>query len=396
MKMISSHSSRRTVVISVALLLVAATMGYALRPETIDVDSYAVSEAPLRSTVDEDGRTRVKNRFVITAPVTGRLERIVLREGDRVSRGEVVAWLSPIPLDSASRRGANARLEAANGLLQEASARVTQATVALDLARNAEARKKRLFAAGAAPATEYEQAEAELRAKSQELVANRSRARAARAEVMEARAALGPGEGSSVSRVPVRSPVNGQVLRLPEPSERVVNAGVSILELGDARSIEVVADVLSSDAVRMRSGDKVIIAEWGGDTPLLGRVARIEPAAFTRVSALGVEEQRVNVVIDVVDAPESLGDGFRVEAQIIVWESQKTRTVPSSAVFQRAGSWQVFTVDNGRARRRSVSVGHSGSAMVEITSGLDAGEHVILFPSDQIEEGVRVREHVQG
>jgi len=213
---------------------------------------------------------------------------------------------------------------------------------------------------------------------------------------MEARAALGPGEGSSVSRVPVRSPVNGQVLRLPEPSERVVNAGVSILELGDARSIEVVADVLSSDAVRMRSGDKVIIAEWGGDTPLLGRVARIEPAAFTRVSALGVEEQRVNVVIDVVDAPESLGDGFRVEAQIIVWESQKTRTVPSSAVFQRAGSWQVFTVDNGRARRRSVSVGHSGSAMVEITSGLDAGEHVILFPSDQIEEGVRVREHVQG
>ena len=389
------HLSRRTVVISVALLLVVATVGYALRPEAIDVDSYTASETSLRSTIDEDGRTRVKNRFVITAPVTGRLERIGLREGDRVARGEVVAWLAPVPLDSGSRRAARARLDAATGLLEEASARVRQATVALDLARNTEARKKSLFSAGAAPATEYEQAEADLRAKSQELLASRSRARAAQAEVMEAKAALEPTEGRGATRVAVRSPASGQVLRLPEPSERVVNAGTSILELGDARSIEVVADVLSSDAVRVRNGDKVIIEEWGGDSPLHGRVTRVEPAAFTRVSALGVEEQRVNIVIDVIDAPASLGDGFRVEARIIVWESQKTLAVPSSAVFQRAGSWQVFAIDNGRARRRSVSVGHSGAAIVEITSGLDSGERVILFPSDQIDDGVRVREHVQ-
>lgn len=389
------HRHRRAFVLAAVLLLAVTGIGYALRPETFDVDTSTARMAPLRATVDEDGRTRVKNRFVVTAPVAGKLERITLHEGNRVVRGTVVAWLAPLPLDSASRRGAQARLDVALGAADEASARVQQASAALDFARRTEARKKALLDAGALAAGEYEQAQSELKAKSQELIANQSRLRSARAEVAAARAELLPVEGRAVRRVPVRAPVDGQVLRLPEPSERVVSAGTPILELGDARSIEVVADVISSDAVRIRIGDKVEVEDWGGEKPLVGRVTLVEPAAFTRVSALGVEEQRVNVVIEIADPPASLGDGFRVEARIIVWESPSVLTVPSSSVFKHAGQWQVFTIENGRARKRTVTVGHSGSATIEITSGLSAGDHVILFPSDQVEEGVRVRPHYQ-
>jgi HlyD family secretion protein len=180
-------------------------------------------------------------------------------------------------------------------------------------------------------------------------------------------------------------------LRIVETSERVVSASAPIIELGDASALEVVADVLSSDAVRIRPGNIVEIADWGGEHSLTGRVRSIEPSAFTRVSALGVEEQRVNVLVDIIDPPPALGDGFRVEMRATVWESKSVLTIPSSAAFQHASGWHVFVVENGRAVRRPVVIGHRTSAMVEVISGLDSGERVILFPSDQIDEGVRVR-----
>jgi HlyD family secretion protein len=385
------HITRRVVVISVALILVVATVGYALRPEVIDVDTYSVVRGPMRVTIDEDGQTRVRSRFVIAAPVAGRLERIKLREGDRISQGQTVAWIAPLPLDSASRKIALARLDAARAIATEASSRVQQAKVAVELARSTEHRRKALLDAGGISPQEYEQASADLRGKNEELSAALSRTRSTKADVDAARAALAPSEGSGARPLPVRSPVSGRVLRIPEVSERVVAASAPILELGDAAALEVVTDVLSSDAVRIQPGNAVEIAEWGGDHPLAGRVRMIEPSAFTRVSALGVDEQRVNVLVDILDPPPSLGDGFRVEMRATVWESPSVLTVPASAVYQHGSGWQVFVVENGRARRRALTVGHRSSAMVEVLSGLSPGETVILFPSDQIDEGTRVK-----
>lgn len=385
------HITRRAALLAVASVLAVATVGYALRPEAIDVDTYAASRGPMRVTVDEDGRTRVRDRFVIASPVSGRLKRIALRVGDRVALGQTVAWIAPMPLDSTSYRISSSHLESVRALASEASARAQQAKVALDLARSMERRRKVLLDAGATSPEQYEQAAAELRARSQEMSAAESRVRSAKAEVDAARAALTPTEGRGAKDVPVRSPSSGRVLRIVETSERVVAASAPIIELGDASALEVVADVLSSDAVRIRPGNIVEIADWGGERSLTGRVRSIEPSAFTRVSALGVEEQRVNVLVDILDAPPALGDGFRVEMRATVWESKAVLTIPSSAAFQHASGWQVFVVEDGRARRRPVAVGHRTSAMVEILSGLEPGERVILFPSDQIDEGVRVR-----
>jgi HlyD family secretion protein len=383
------HVTRRVVTIGGAFVFLAAIAGYAMRPEVVDVETAAAARGPMRVTIDEDGRTRVRNRFVIAAPVAGRLERLTLREGDQVSRGQTVAWIAPLPLDSSSRRIATARLQSAVALRNEATSRVDQAKIALEQARNLERRREALLAGGAISPELREQAVADTRSRAEELDAALARVRAARADVEGAQAALLP-SNSAVGKVRVQSPVRGHVLRISEQSERVVAASTPILELGDAAALEVIADVLSSDAVRIRPGNAVEIAEWGGDHPLVGRVRLIEPSAFTRVSALGVDEQRVNVLVDIPDPPSSLGDGFRVEIRATVWESNDVLRIPSSALFQRGGGWAVFVVEAGRAHRRNVEVGHRTGAVAEITSGLRAGEQVILFPSDKVDEGSRV------
>jgi HlyD family secretion protein len=383
--------TKRVVILLIALVLAGATVGYALRPDTVSVDTYAAARGPMRETIDEDGRTRVRNRFVVAAPVAGRLERITLREGDRIARGQIVGWIAPMPLDSAGRRIATARLDAARALSTEASSRVQQAKAVMELASNVDKRRKALLDAGAISLEQYEQSKTDLRAKAEELSAAASRLRSARADVTAALAALAPTEGKEARAVPVKSPVSGRVLRITEASERIVAASSPIIELGDAEALEVIADVLSSDAVRIQPGNRVEIAEWGGDRSLEGRVRAIEPSAYTRVSALGVDEQRVNVLVDILDPPASLGDGFRVEMRATVWEGGNVLAVPSSAVFQLGSGWQVFVVNENRARRRSVTIGHKGASMIEITSGLEPGERVILFPSDQIDEGKRVR-----
>lgn len=385
------HVTRRIATIAATLVVVVAIVGYALRPEVMDVETGVAARGPMRVTIDEDGRTRVRSRFVIAAPVAGRLERLTLREGDHVSEGQTVAWIAPLPLDSSTRRIAVARLQSAQALGNEAASRVEQAKVALDQAKNTERRREALLAAGAISPELREQGVADSRSRAGELAAAQSRARATTADVEAAQAALLPSNGSGASSVRVKSPVRGRVLRVPEASERVVAASTPILELGDAAALEVIADVLSSDAVRIRPGNAVEIVEWGGERPLAGRVRSIEPSAFTRVSALGVDEQRVNVLVDILDPPPSLGDGFRVEIRATVWEANSVLTIPSSAVFQRGGGWAVFVVENGRARQRGVEIDHRTGAMVEITAGLKAGERVILFPSDKVDDGSRVR-----
>jgi HlyD family secretion protein len=191
--------------------------------------------------------------------------------------------------------------------------------------------------------------------------------------------------------VEVRSPIRGRVLRVPEQSERVVPAGATLLEVGDPSSLEIVAEILSTDAVRIRAGARVIIEEWGGDTALAGRVRTVEPSGFTKLSALGVEEQRVRVIVDPADRTIALGDGFRVETRIVVWESPRTLKVPLSALFRRGEEWSVFTVNDGRAYVRPVGIGHRSAFEAELLNGLVEGDSVVLHPTDQLSDGARVR-----
>lgn len=384
--------TRRSSAIAGIGILAMAIVGYFVRPKSIEIDTAVVATAPLRVTVDEDGRTRVRDRYTVTAPVAGRLQRVALREGAPVRRGDILAWMAPLPVDAATREQAMARVLSAEALYRETVVRVKEARTAADQARKIAARRSAVFAVGGISPEEHEQAVLAERAATDNLAAAESRARAAAAELKGARAALIPVTSSGQqAAVPVRSPTAGRVLRIPDQSERVIPAGSPILELGDASAMEVVVDVLSTDAVRIRPGDEVEIVEWGGDHPIRGRVRSIEPSAFTRVSALGVDEQRVNVLIDLPERPQALGDGFRVEARMTVWQAPKVLVAPASSVFQRGEGWRVFVIDDGRARLRSVEIGHRTGASVEIVRGLTPGEQVVLFPSDKIDDGVRVR-----
>lgn len=389
--------TRKVAAAAVIGILGVGIVAYVLKPAVVEIDTGVVVSGPLRVTVDEDGRTRVRDRYLVTAPVAGRLQRIALREGSEVRPGDVVAWLAPLPLDAATREQMNAKVLAAEALYREAVVRVNAARTAAEQARKVSERRGAVLAIGGISPEEHEQILLAERASKDDLAAAESRSRAAAAELKGARAALSPitGAGAQAS-IPVRSPTAGRVLRIPDQSERVVPAGAPILELGDASAMEVVIDVLSTDAVRVRPGDDVEIVEWGGEKPIHGRVRSIEPAAFTRVSALGVDEQRVNVLITIPDRPASLGDGFRVEARMTVWQAPNVITAPASAVFQRGQGWRVFVVDHGRAHLRQVEIGHRTEASVEIVRGLTPGTKVVLFPSDKIEEGVRVRSHGSG
>jgi HlyD family secretion protein len=385
------HLIRRSITILGLFGVVAVAVGYALRPEVIEVDASRLVRGPMRVTIDEDGITRVRDRFVVTAPTAGRLERIALREGTPIAAGEVVALIAPLPLDVTTSRQAEARWRGAEALTAEAQSLVEQARAALNQSQRSLSRSETLLASGAVSPESHERALLDVRSRQSELDAAVSRVRATRSDEAAARAALLAIGGGASGKVAVRSPTSGRVLRVPEASERVINAGAPILELGDARVLEVIADVLSSDATRMRVGDSVEIAEWGGDSSLRARIRTIEPAAFTRVSALGVDEQRVNVRMDLVDPPPGLGDGFRVETRTIVWRAPSVLKAPPSAVFQDGQRWALYLVEDGRARLRNVDIGHRSGNAIEILSGVREGARVILFPSDRIKNGVRVK-----
>ena len=363
-----------------------------MRERPLDVDTALVRQGTLQVTVDAEGKTRVRDRYVLTAPVAGRLQRIDLAEGTRVRAGEVVARIAPMPLDAQSLRQAEARLALARALARDADTRVNQARASLDQERRTASRVIRLVDAGALSERDREEAQLALRLREDELESALSRARAAAADVEQARAALvAVGGGARGTIVPVRTPADGHVLRVPERSERVVTPGAPIAEIGDPGALELVVDILSSDAARVRTGAPVIIDRWSdGEDALTGCVRRIEPAAFTRVSALGVEEQRVNVIIDLAKAPAELGDGYRVEARIVVWEQPNTITVPVSALFRQGEAWAVYVVEAGRAKLAPVRVGEQGGVDAQILSGLEVKDRVILFPSDQITPGRRV------
>ena len=387
--------SRRLVVIALLGVALVALVAYWMRPTVLDVETAVVTRGPFRETIDAEGKTRVRDRFVIAAPVTGELHRLGVREGTWIAKGAVVASIAPVPLDESTRRQAEAHVASAVATVAEAESRVIQARAAAEQARRVLQRRDALLAAGAVSPESREQLALESRARDDDLAAATARARAAEADVNAARAALVSTQASHGTLILIRSPARGSVLRIPEMSERVTTAGAPILELGDPSVIEIVADVLSADAVRICAGQEVEIVDWGGELPLRGRVRLVEPSAFTKVSALGVDEQRVNVIVDLLEHPPMLGDAFRVEVRVVVWETRAALPVPASALVQQAnGAWKVFVVEGGRVRSRPVHIGHRTSGFVEVASGLSAGAHVVLFPSDNIREGARVRSHV--
>ncbi|MFQ5668696.1 MAG: efflux RND transporter periplasmic adaptor subunit [Candidatus Binatia bacterium] len=387
---------KRLAAAAVAVLAVALLV-FILRPAAVQVDVVPVARGRLRVTVDEEGYTRVRDRFVIAAPIAGRLARIALRAGDTVERGTVVARMRPLPLDPRARAEAMARLHAAEAASREAEARAEKARVALQQAQRTGTRARHLGKTGVIAVEERELAELEETARRKELEAATFAARAAAARA----ALLAPGaengqalvaacEAQPETCLELRSPIRGEVLRVDEQSERTVAAGTPLLELGDPRALEVVVDVLSADAVQVKPGALVLIENWGGGQPLHARVRVVEPSGFTKVSALGVEEQRVNVIADFVDPAVPVADGYRVEARIVVWEGDDVLKVPSSALFRHDGAWAVFTMEAGRAHRRVINVGHRSAVEAQILDGLDEGSMVIRHPSDRIADRVRV------
>jgi len=347
----------------------------------------------MRVTVDEDGETRAHDRFVVAAPIPGRLLRVELEEGDAVAENAVVAKIEPLPLNQQQREEVLARIEAAEATKRQADARFAHAREDHEQARRDLARAEGLAKEGVVSTQLLEQARNAETTSRQEWDAAKFSALAAASEVKLARSGLvGMDAGKTGRKVlSLRSPVRGRVLRVIEKSERVVPAGAPVLVVGDPARIEIVTDVLTTDAVNVKPGAPVYLEGWGGGHPLRAKVRLIEPAGFTKISALGVEEKRVNVIADFVDPPNGLGDGFRVEARIVTWEGQNVLKIPGSAAFREGQTWSVFVIEGGHALRKSVEIGHRNQTEAEILQGLTAGQEVILHPSNQLKQGMRVR-----
>ncbi|MCA9289591.1 MAG: HlyD family efflux transporter periplasmic adaptor subunit [Phycisphaerales bacterium] len=389
----------------ITIVLVLAALGlaaYALRPKPVAVDVATVTTATMQVTVDEDARTRIKERYIVSAPLAGRLARITLKEGDPVVASDtLIASIDPPDpslLDPRARAEAEARVNAAIAVHERTATDVSRAAAGLELAQTELQRVQDASAGGGTSALEVDRAQAAAMIAIADARAADVARDIARYELDLARAALlrttGASTGDVVWRFPIDAPVSGRVLRVFQESAGVVAAGAPLVEIGDPTDLELVADVLSTDAVGIRPGAPVRLEHWGGEATLHGRVRLVEPAAFTKVSALGVEEQRVNVVIDFVDPPAAragLGDAYRVEVRIVVWEADDVLTVPTAALFRHADSWAVYGIRDGRVVQRDVTIGRRNALQAQVLGGLAAGETVIVFPGDAVRPGVRVQ-----
>ena len=402
-----------------AALALALAVAWAFAPRPVEVELATVMQGPFETTLDEDGKTRLADRYVVSAPLAGRLARITLKEGDEVAAGSPLAVLSsvlPAMLDERTRRELQARVEAAQDNVSRAASRTARAQVSLEQANNEVRRTEQLVQQGfIAPikaetdrlATrgaqrEVEGAEAERRIAGHEL----EQARAALGAVQPSGAGVGAGAANSAGAFTVRAPSAGRVLRVLQVSEGTVALGTPLIEVGDTQRMEVVTELLTTDALAAKAGSRVVIERWGGPGVLEGRVRSVEPAAFTKVSALGVEEQRVRVLIDITSpqaAWQALGDGYRVSVRIVTLSEAKVVQVPVSAVFplpgemgeaagreKASGRFAVFVVDAGRARQTPVVLGARNGSDAWIRSGITAGQQVIAYPPASVRDGLRV------
>ncbi len=391
---------QRSLTVAAVAGIVAAALVWGFWPRPVLIDAVAVTRAPLRVSIEEEGRTRVKDRFVVSAPVAGYARRITLDVGDAIARGQVLCELEPLRpdvLDPRTRAEALARVAATEAALTVTKEKEVAARADADYAERELDRVRLLYEADNASLDDLDEAQAGARRTAANLRSARFQVEVARFELEVARAALrfsAARDQPVDERVAISAPVDGRVLKVYRESEGVVRAGEALVEIGDPAALEVEVELLSADAVRVAPETPVRLERWGGDTVLEGQVRTVEPVGFTKISALGVEEQRVLVIADINSPPEQwqrLGDGYRLEASFVLWQDDDVLQIPTSALFRVDSGWAVFAVSDGRAAQRSIEIGRRGSLRAQVLAGLSEGERVIVHPDDTIEDGVRVR-----
>lgn len=408
--MAKAKKRSRLILSTLAVVLVAAALAAAFWPKPVLVDMGTVTRGPLRLTIDEEGRTRVRDAYIVSSPVAGQLQRVSVQPGDPVIRGETVVALmrptNPAALDVRNREQAIAAVSAAEAALRVARADLNAALANRDLAETELARTDQLVERGISTGAALDRAQQAARVAQANVDTAEAAISMREAEIANAQAQLigfdDPGlavaVGSSPDDIPLYAPADGRILRVIQQSETTLPAGAPIMEIGNIENdLEVVVDLLSTDAVQVSVGDPVIIADWGGATDLSGEVIRVDPFGITRFSALGVEEQRVNTVIAFTgpaDHYTGLGHGFRVETRIIVWQAEDTLIVPASALFRSGDAWAVFVVTDARSELRTIEIGPNNGIEAQVTGGLSQGERVILYPSSGLSDGLRVAERV--
>lgn len=390
---------RRSMWVFLSAAIVGA-LGYSLWPRPIRVELATAAYGPLQLTVNEDGKTRVRERYVVSSPLSGELLRIEHHPGDRIEAGKTVLATiiptNPTLLDARAVAEAEARVNAAEAATRYTQARLDRAREAMELAQHDYDRAQQLIISKTITREEYDRYEHTQRMAREDLRSAEFAHHVAQFVLELAKAALirvRPASSTDASNFDIRSPVDGEVLRVLQESSAVVSAGTDLMEVGDPTNLEVVVDLLSTDAVKVHPGDEVILDHWGGEQPLHGRVRLVEPSGFLKVSALGVDEQRVNAIVDLVDpleARKGLGDEFRVDARIVVWSDKHVLKIPAGALFRSTGQWAVFVVRDGRARLQKLEIGKNNGLDTEVLSGLSEHDQVILHPSDQIEDGTTI------
>jgi len=391
---------RQHPVIAVTAALIVALLIWGFRPQPVLIEAAPVERAPMAVTIEEEGRTRVIDRYVVSAPVDGVACRVQLNVGDPVEQGQVLLGISPLEsqvLDPRSRARAQARVAAAESALRAAGEQAQAAAADQEFTRNELARLRPLMEQGLISREAFDRATNLARTSAAAKRSADFNVEVARYDLEAARTTLeysaATASGVAVERVPVRAPISGRILKIEHECEGPVRTGEPLFEVGDPGSLEVEVDVLSADAVRIEPGMQVLFERWGGEQPLQGVVRIVEPVGFTKISALGVEEQRVLVISDFVSPAAEwirLGDGYRVEAGFILWQDEDVLQVPASSLFRYGDGWALFVVEDNNARRREVTIGKRNGLIAQIVDGVSAGETVIIHPSDAVEDGRRV------
>ena len=393
---------RKHPAIAVTTLLITALLAWGFWPQAVMVEAVAAKRAPLAVTIEEEGRTRIIDRYIVSAPVDGVACRVQLEVGDPVEQGQILLGITPLEsqvLDPRSRAQARARVSAAEAALRAAREQAQAANAAQEFAAAELERLRPLAAEGLVSREAFDRAETEAKTSAAAKRSAHFNVEVASYDLEAARTTLeysaASASGVPAERVPVRAPINGRILKVHHECEGAVRTGQPLLEVGDPTALEIEVDVLSADAVKIKPGMQVLFDRWGGEQPLQGRVRNIEPVGFTKISALGVEEQRVLVISDFTSPAEQwqrLGDGYRVEAQFILWQQADVLQVPASSLFRHQQGWAVFVIDGNRANRREIELGQRNGLTAQIVAGLEAGEMVINHPSDAVEDGIRVEQ----
>lgn len=392
----------RWIIIIIVTAAVIAAVVYGFLPKPVSVEIVKVTRGTMTVTVEEEGKTRVKDRYVISSPVPAFMRRINLDVGDIVKKGQVLAELESVrsaALDPRSRAEAEAVVSAREASLKAAQENARAVSADAEYAKSNLQRMIKLYDAGYTSKDALEQAESEAKRADANLLAARAAVKAALFELERSRAALGHTSADGAKNygkpVSVRSPVEGRVLKIYRESEAAVSPGEPLVDIGDTDKLEVRVEVLSSDAIKIQKGTPVLFERWGDETALTGKVKVVEPAGFTKISSLGVEEQRVLVIADITSLPESwqrLGDGYRVDARFIIWEGKDVLQMPASALFRMSDGWAVFVVRDKKAYLTEVKIGRHNGLVAEIVSGLKEGDMVIAHPDETVKDGVRIKQ----